>query len=117
MTKAYRHGQILNLIRNQPIRTQEDMAQALQSIGIAVTQVTLSRDIRELGLVKGPQGYREPETPEFEILFQEFSSRGRRSPKVWADAYLAAFAKVSGLTLVTFDRAFRNLAAVHVTVL
>jgi transcriptional regulator of arginine metabolism len=60
MTKAYRHGQILNLIRSQPIRTQEDMAQALQGIGIAVTQVTLSRDIRELGLVKGPQGYREP---------------------------------------------------------
>ena len=61
MTKAYRHGQILNLIRTQPIRTQEDMAQALQAIGIAVTQVTLSRDIRELGLVKGPQGYREPD--------------------------------------------------------
>jgi len=61
MTKAYRHGQILNLIRSQPIRTQEDMAHALQSIAIAVTQVTLSRDIRELGLVKGPQGYREPD--------------------------------------------------------
>ena len=61
MTKAYRHGQILNLIRSQPIRTQEDMAQALQRIGIAVTQVTLSRDLRELGLVKGPQGYREPD--------------------------------------------------------
>ena len=61
MTKAYRHGQILNLIRSQPIRTQEEMAGALQRLGIKVTQVTLSRDIRELGLVKGPQGYREPE--------------------------------------------------------
>ncbi len=61
MTKAYRHGQILNLIRSQSIRTQEDMAQALQRIGITVTQVTLSRDIRELGLVKGQQGYREPD--------------------------------------------------------
>jgi transcriptional regulator of arginine metabolism len=60
MTKAYRHGQILNLIRSQSIRTQEDMARALQAIGIAVTQVTLSRDLRELGLVKGQQGYREP---------------------------------------------------------
>jgi transcriptional regulator of arginine metabolism len=60
MTKAYRHGQILNLIRSQSIRTQEDMARALQDIGIAVTQVTLSRDLRELGLVKGQQGYREP---------------------------------------------------------
>ncbi len=61
MTKAYRHGQILNLIRSQSIRTQEDMAHALQRIGITVTQVTLSRDIRELGLVKGQQGYREPD--------------------------------------------------------
>ena len=61
MTKAYRHGQILNLIRSQPIRTQEEMAQALQLSGIEVTQVTLSRDLRELGLVKGPQGYREPD--------------------------------------------------------
>lgn len=61
MTKAYRHGQILNLIRGQPIRTQEEMAGALERLGIEVTQVTLSRDIRELGLVKGPQGYREPD--------------------------------------------------------
>ena len=60
MTKAYRHGQILNLIRSQSIRTQEEMARALHAIGIAVTQVTLSRDLRELGLVKGTQGYREP---------------------------------------------------------
>jgi transcriptional regulator of arginine metabolism len=61
VTKAYRHGQILNLIRSQPIRTQEEMAGALERLGIEVTQVTLSRDIRELGLVKGPQGYREPD--------------------------------------------------------
>jgi transcriptional regulator of arginine metabolism len=61
MTKAYRHGQILNLIRTQSIRTQEEMAQALQRVGVDVTQVTLSRDIHELGLVKGARGYREPE--------------------------------------------------------
>lgn len=59
MTKAYRHGQILNLIRSRSIRTQEEMAQALEQLGARVTQVTLSRDIRELGLVKGPRGYRE----------------------------------------------------------
>ena len=33
---------------------------ALEKVGARVTQVTLSRDIRELGLVKGPQGYQEP---------------------------------------------------------
>jgi transcriptional regulator of arginine metabolism len=37
------------------------MAGALERVGIEVTQVTLSRDLRELGLVKGPQGYREPD--------------------------------------------------------
>jgi hypothetical protein len=35
-------------------------------------------------------------------------SKGRHtSPKLWADAYLAAFASAAGLRLVTFDRAFR----------
>ncbi len=64
MKKTYRQGQILNLIRGQTIRTQEELAVALNKIGIDVTQVTLSRDIRELGLLKGQEGYREPQTEE-----------------------------------------------------
>ena len=59
MTKTYRQAQILKLIRTHPIRTQEELSEALGKIGIEVTQVTLSRDIRELGLVKGQQGYQE----------------------------------------------------------
>ncbi len=59
--KTFRQGQLLNLIRSQPIHTQEALALALQKTGIEVTQVTLSRDLRDLGLVKGPQGYREPQ--------------------------------------------------------
>ncbi len=58
MNKAYRQGQILRLIRARPIRTQEELARELKRAGIETTQVTLSRDIRELGLVKTPQGYR-----------------------------------------------------------
>jgi toxin-antitoxin system PIN domain toxin len=41
---------------------------------------------------------------------KEFRSRSRlssRSPKVWADAYLLAFAAVAGLKFVTFDRALK----------
>ena len=63
MTKTYRQAQILKLIRGQSIRTQEELSAALEKMGIAVTQVTLSRDIRELGLVKGPQGYQEASQP------------------------------------------------------
>jgi arginine repressor len=34
---------------------------ALTKVRVAVAQITLSRNIRELGLVKGPQGYQEPQ--------------------------------------------------------
>jgi len=76
MSKAYRHGQILKLIRAKTIRTQEELARELQHSGMAATQVTLSRDIRELRLVKTPEGYREmlPEEagPSFRTLAGEF---------------------------------------------
>ena len=57
MNKAYRQSQILKLIRHRPIHTQQDLAEALHSLKIAATQVTLSRDIHDLGLVKTPAGY------------------------------------------------------------
>ena len=59
MTKSYRHGQILQLVRGRSVYTQDELARALKDAGIDATQVTLSRDIRELGLVKTPNGYRE----------------------------------------------------------
>ena len=59
MSKSYRQGQILNLIRTRPIRTQEELAQELRSLGVVATQVTLSRDIRDLRLVKTRFGYQE----------------------------------------------------------
>ena len=61
--------------------------------------------------------HREPESPNFEILFQQLSLKPHHSPKVWADAYLAAFARSSGLTVVTFDRSFPGAGSPSVTVL
>jgi len=52
--------------------------------------------------------------PEPDDLEKDFRSRSRLpspSPKVWADAYLLAFASVAGLKLVTFDRALESRAA------
>jgi transcriptional regulator of arginine metabolism len=64
MNKSYRQGQILRLIRSRQIDTQEELAQLLkEQSGIQTTQVTLSRDIRELGLVKTAEGYREMAEP------------------------------------------------------
>lgn len=50
--KARRHALILNTIREQPIGTQEELGELLRSEGVEVTQATLSRDIKELGLTK-----------------------------------------------------------------
>jgi transcriptional regulator of arginine metabolism len=57
MNKTYRQSQILKLIRQRPVYTQQDLAAALRAQKIAATQVTLSRDMHELGLVKTPSGY------------------------------------------------------------
>lgn len=77
MNKAYRQGQILKLIRSKRIQTQDDLARELKdSYGIETTQVTLSRDIRELGLLKTPEGYRQveaaPAGPDFATVAAEF---------------------------------------------
>ncbi len=76
MTKTYRQGQILKLIRSKKIFTQEELAQELKRDGIAATQVTLSRDMRDLRLVKTREGYQEmaPEEsgPGFRLLAAEF---------------------------------------------
>jgi transcriptional regulator of arginine metabolism len=78
MNKSYRQGQILKLIRAKSLRTQEDLARALRALGVPATQVTLSRDIHDLGLVKTAEGYTEgavesvPAAPEVETLVGEF---------------------------------------------
>jgi transcriptional regulator of arginine metabolism len=50
--KIQRQAAILRIVRERRIQNQEHLRQALASEGIDVTQATLSRDIRELGLAK-----------------------------------------------------------------
>ncbi|MFA5524026.1 MAG: arginine repressor [Tissierellales bacterium] len=52
MKKYARQSKILELIENNEIETQEELAEYLKKMGIDVTQATVSRDIRELRLVK-----------------------------------------------------------------
>jgi len=55
------------LIQERPIRTQDELVRALRRHGVAVTQATVSRDIKRLGLVKVPENghyrYALPGTP------------------------------------------------------
>ncbi len=82
MNKAFRQGQILKLIRAKRIPTQDDLARELKNTyGIETTQVTLSRDIRDLGLVKTPEGYRQleaaPQGPDVESAAGELLQDAR----------------------------------------
>lgn len=52
MNKSVRHEVIKTLIRQEKIGRQADIQRGLEKEGIFVTQTTLSRDLRELGLVK-----------------------------------------------------------------
>jgi transcriptional regulator of arginine metabolism len=77
MSKSYRQGQILKLIRSRRVNTQQELADALGELGMSTTQVTLSRDIRELGLVKTSRGYSEsvetaPSGPDLATVVREF---------------------------------------------
>jgi transcriptional regulator of arginine metabolism len=60
--KARRQSAILDAVQHQPVRSQEQLRRQLRASGFDVTQATLSRDIRELQLVKGgPDGaYQSP---------------------------------------------------------
>jgi len=78
MSKLSRHSRITELIENEPIYTQEELRTRLRQGGIHVNQATLSRDLRELGLVKTVNGYALPaaddgrQMPPLEQLLTEF---------------------------------------------
>ena len=51
--KTRRQSVILDVVQRQPVRNQEQLRRLVRAAGFDVTQATLSRDVRELGLVKG----------------------------------------------------------------
>ncbi|MDI7742201.1 transcriptional regulator ArgR [Lysinibacillus fusiformis] len=54
MNKGQRHMRIRELVTNNEIETQDDLVDRLKQAGYNVTQATVSRDIKELHLVKVP---------------------------------------------------------------
>ncbi|MGI6038095.1 MAG: arginine repressor [Limnochordia bacterium] len=73
--KQRRQAAILSIVRNQEVGTQEELARELKRMGIPVTQATISRDIKELRLVKvpgrgGQYRYTEPSQPAEADLIQ-----------------------------------------------
>ena len=80
MSKAARQKTILEILHKGPIESQEELQGVLAKRGFDVGQATLSRDVRELGLVKTYDGYMpahgatpaEPVLPSVSRLVREF---------------------------------------------
>jgi len=79
MSKLSRHNVIREVVERQPVSSQDELRRLLAKRGHAVTQATLSRDLRELALVKTAEGYAQLEgahadhaLPSLERLVREF---------------------------------------------
>jgi transcriptional regulator of arginine metabolism len=111
MMNSYAHGdalrrreEILLVVRQTAVHSQDELLAALQKRGFRVTQPTLSRDLRELGLVKTPNGYVSPETlgagagTANVATFAPRESREQRFEQVIYDAVV--FAEAAGNLVV-----------------
>ena len=83
--KIQRHSAIRDLLVKTTVTNQDELRLKLAGRGIHVTQATLSRDIRELKLMKGPAGYalpvldEEDDLPDIAGVLQDFGLEVRQA--------------------------------------
>lgn len=81
MSKLERQAAILEIVRNQSVSSQEELRLLLGGMGVDVTQATLSRDLRDLGLARVttdegiryvvPESLGADDTPSMELLLPQ----------------------------------------------
>ncbi len=84
--KAERHNAIRTILMETPVFNQDELRRNLLRRSFDVTQATLSRDIHELHLYKGPNGYSFPngaaedtELPSMDSMFSSFGLEVRQA--------------------------------------
>lgn len=82
--KKTRHRKIVEIIERQEVETQEELANQLREAGFAVTQATVSRDIRELKLTKIPTGNGRQ---KYVVLKQDDNHMGDKYIRVLRDGF------------------------------
>jgi transcriptional regulator of arginine metabolism len=107
--KSNRHAKIIAIIKEQIVATQEELGEALEANGILVTQATLSRDIKELGLVKisTPEGRYRYSMPQDRLP----GDMVRRAQKMLEDAVISIDAAENILVIKTMHGNAQGVAA------
>jgi len=81
-------------------------AAVLSPIGSPPLTNRQARSVYEALLGDDRVDFQHRDPPELDIHWMQFTLRDTASPKVWMDAYLAAFARAGGYQFITTDRAF-----------
>jgi transcriptional regulator of arginine metabolism len=106
--KSRRHFAIRQIISSERISTQEELCQALKDRGYDITQATVSRDIKELSLVKIPDGtgysYAWPET-------QNPKSSNLRMKRVFQDSIVSYDYSENIIVIKTLPGAAQSIAS------
>lgn len=106
--KSARHEKILELITEHDIETQEELAERLNQAGFRVTQATISRDIRQLRLIKtaGANGQ-----PRYAVMAQPSMDNGERYISVLKTA-VQSIVPAQNLLVIKTAAGMANAAAV-----
>lgn len=100
-TALRRRDEILRLVRERAVRSQEELAGLLRARGFRVAQPTLSRDVRDLGLAKTATGYVLPASVGPGAEAGVPASGGQRVEKAVRDSVLSAVPAGSLVVLKT----------------
>lgn len=100
--KISRHAKILEIIERNPIETQEELAEELKKSGYNITQATVSRDIKELKLVKVLD---EKGIYKYASLKEQDSMLSERLVKVFTESVLSVDYAGNIVVIKTFSGA------------
>jgi len=109
-----RREEVLRIVRESTVHSQDELLAALRKRGVQVTQPTLSRDLRELGLAKTPSGYVAP--GDFANVspiaaFRPAASREERLDALFRDSVLSAEAAGNLVVIKTPTAAAQPVAS------
>jgi transcriptional regulator of arginine metabolism len=109
---ARRKEEILRIVRETTVHSQDEILTALKKRGFKVAQPTLSRDLRDLGLAKTPSGYIVPgEIIAPVVTFTPREVRESRLEHIVRDSVLSAEAAMNLVVIKTPAAAAQPLAS------
>ena len=106
-----RREEILRIVRDTAVHSQDELLAALRKHGFTVTQPTLSRDLRELGLVKTPNGYVSTESIAPVATFTPRATVEHRFEVLVRDSVISAEAAMNLVVIKTPVAAAQPLAS------